>query len=118
MKLIPFLALLGAAGLFFAFGGLRAESSGPLSNAQTSYYPNGQLQCEFEVENGRKEGLCRRYAPDGRLEAEGRYAAGKMDGEWSFWLADGTRDDAKSGVYRDGERLASSATELSPAGGH
>ncbi|MBI5363878.1 MAG: hypothetical protein HZA53_11915 [Planctomycetes bacterium] len=104
MKLVSVLLLAGGLGLFYSLQELRAEGrEGPALS--TTYFPNGQVQTEAELDGGARDGAFRRYRPDGALEAEGRYAAGRMEGEWKWWSVDGVLDPKKSGVYHDGERV-------------
>ncbi|MFO1010254.1 MAG: hypothetical protein U1F29_09365 [Planctomycetota bacterium] len=105
MKLLTLLLAAGGVGLFLTLGELRAET-GEGKERQTTYYPSGRLWTEAETDDaGEREGLFRRFQPDGRLEAEGRYVAGKMDGEWRWYEADGALDAEKSGLFRDGRRV-------------
>src|SRR5262249_26344011 len=40
------------------------------------------------------------FFPDGSPESRGSYVRGAMDGRWSFWRADGSKDLVASGIYR------------------
>lgn len=104
MKLLSVLLLAGGLGLFYSLQELRAEGCEG-SALSTTYFPNGQVQTEAELDDGAKHGTFRRYRADGALEAEGQYAGGRMEGEWKWWRADGSLDPKKSGVYHDGERV-------------
>lgn len=105
MKFLTLLLAAGGVGLFLTLGELRAET-GEGKERQTTYFPSGQLWTEVECDaSGAREGAFHRYLPDGRLEAEGQYVAGRMDGEWRWFGADGALDAEKSGVYRDGRRV-------------
>ncbi|MBK7876513.1 MAG: hypothetical protein IPJ77_12320 [Planctomycetes bacterium] len=105
MKFLTLLLAAGGVGLFLTLGELRAET-GEGRERQTTYFPSGQLWTEAECDaQGGREGLFRRYLSDGRLEAEGRYAAGRMDGEWRWFRADGELDPEKSGLYHEGRRV-------------
>jgi len=106
-KWIAVCALIGLGGLAAALGTRDPGGTRAAENVVTSYFANGQLQSEIALEDGRKQGPCKRWFANGQLEAEGRYEAGRMEGEWSFWLADGSVDSARTGVYRAGERLTS-----------
>src|SRR5689334_6846532 len=95
------LLVLGIAGLLVTVFALRGGAGA--AEKRIEYYANGQVQVECELQNGVREGLCRRYWPDGKLLAEGRYEDGRMSGSWTFWNQDGTPDGARSGEYVAGE---------------
>jgi hypothetical protein len=38
---------------------------------------------------------------DGRKLDEGSYRDGKREGQWTFWNADGTIDESRSGIYEN-----------------
>jgi antitoxin component YwqK of YwqJK toxin-antitoxin module len=103
MKVPALLAVLGCLGLFAAGGTLFARAGSPAE--RTDFWANGQLRERVELEAGRPHGACQRWRADGARAAEGRYRDGRMDGEWSFWHADGTLDAERSGTYRAGVRL-------------
>lgn len=44
--------------------------------------------------------------PNGNERAVGSFKAGRMSGEWSFWLADGFLDATLAGVYEDDVRVS------------
>lgn len=69
-------------------------------------HPNGALQWRGRFEDGEREGPWRFERPDGTALGEGRYAGGQRVGPWRFWKPNGTIDAKKSGIYRDGERVA------------
>lgn len=105
MKMTSLLLVGGILGLIASIRAAQSCASTVEPAAQTIYYPNGQLQSEVGYQDGKKDGLCKKWYADGTKMAEGRFAAGRMEGEWSFWREDGTIDPAKSGHYRDGERV-------------
>ena len=92
----------GIAGLVATVFSLRGGASG--GERKVEYYSSGQIQIECELRGGVREGLCRRYWPDGKPMAEGHYENGLMIGTWSFWNEDGTPDLARSGEYAGGAR--------------
>jgi antitoxin component YwqK of YwqJK toxin-antitoxin module len=104
---VKFLAwiLLALAGTALSYGTLRTGDEARTSRIQTSYYANGQIETQSEVHDGQREGISRRFYPDGTPSAEGRYAEGKMDGEWTFWHRDGSRDTERSGTYAAGAKV-------------
>ena len=106
MKLPALCLLLGLAGLTASLGAIAGARGSDPGRKQASYYANGQVESECDYEDGRREGACRRFHPDGSRMAEGSYAAGRMEGRWSFWRPDGSLDPARSGHYRAGERIA------------
>ena len=105
MKFITLFALLGLGGLFLTLDGSAAVSAEGGDGLQTTYYPSGRTQAEYETKDGVRDGPCRRWHPDGRLEVEGRFLAGRMDGEWRVWSVGGELDLERSGLYREGERV-------------
>lgn len=64
--------------------------------------------CERPGADGRavREGPYRAYYPDGRLKVEGRFAAGRKTGRWTYWhgngLAGGRGRAREAGEYREG----------------
>ncbi len=101
----PALVLLTAlAGLTVAVRALNKNPEDAASRSQSTYYANGQVEMECATNAGKREGLCRRFYSDGRKMAEGNYAAGLMEGAWTFWLEDGSVDVARSGRYVSGDR--------------
>jgi hypothetical protein len=56
--------------------------------------------------DGRREGPYAAWWPDGTRRARGQHAAGRRDGEWFFAHPDGTLDRERTGLYRDGRRIA------------
>ena len=105
MKLPLYLLVTGAIGLSAALGAVRSSTRGE-PDRQTTYYANGQVRSDTEIEGGRKNGLHRRFQSDGTPIAEGRYEDGEMEGRWTCWLPDGSVDAAKSGLYANGVRIA------------
>ena len=104
MKL-PALVLVTLAGTAASLGVFRSKGGADEPRSQTTYYANGQIDTEWAVQGGQRDGPCRRFYPDGSKLAEGSYAAGKMEGEWSFWLRDGARDAERSGSYSAGVKV-------------
>jgi uncharacterized protein len=70
-----------------------------------SYHENGQLSSKGEYENGKQEGPWVGYFDDGQLLLEGSFKNGKKEGTVVSCDEYGTKDD-RSGIYRDGEKVA------------
>jgi len=104
MKL-PGLILVATIGAAASFG-MFSSGGGPGSiRSQTTYFANGQIDTECSVKDGLREGISRRFYSDGSKMSEGSYAAGKMEGEWTFWHRDGSLDPERSGTYAAGEKV-------------
>ena len=80
------------------FGG---SDQGPL----VSYFGDGTKKSSFTMEDGVRSGPAAEWHASGAKECEGRYADGRREGPWTFWHADGSLDQARSGLYRHGERV-------------
>ena len=96
---------LGIAGLVATVFALRGASG--QDALRVDYYANGQVQAECEVQDGVRDGLSRRYWPDGKPMAEGHYRSGSMHGSWTFWNQDGSEDLERTGEYVDGKLVGS-----------
>ncbi|MBK7644302.1 MAG: hypothetical protein IPJ19_14875 [Planctomycetes bacterium] len=94
---------VGLAGLVASVFALRG--SGSAVEKRTDYYANGQVQSEYVLHEGVRDGACHRYWPDGKPLAEGEFQHGEMSGEWSFWNQDGALDASRSGRYVAGKFL-------------
>lgn len=102
--------LLFALGLAAAAARTAASFRGEPNTgtyAHTSYHATGAREEWAEYRDGERDGACRRWYDDGSLRAEGRYEAGRMQGEWSFYRPDGTKDAGRSGRYEHGLRVSS-----------
>jgi antitoxin component YwqK of YwqJK toxin-antitoxin module len=99
--------LAGVAGLTVSVRALEGARGTEETRSQTTYYANGQVETECAIRDGHREGECRRFSADGRKLAEGSYAAGRMEGPWTFWLPDGSIDLERSGRYEAGVRAGS-----------
>ena len=91
------LFVLGGIGLLATVFAFHGNPNG--AEKRVEYYPNGQVQIECELQEGVRQGECRRFWPDGKPQAEGRYEDGTMNGTWTFWNADGTPDLSRTGSY-------------------
>ena len=110
MKLPTLILLAGAAGLAVSLRAFGTADADAQDRTQATYYANGRVDSEYEIRDGRRDGPCRRFYPDGSRMAEGRYAAGRMQGEWTFWGPDGRVDPERSGFYESGEKLRADPT--------
>jgi antitoxin component YwqK of YwqJK toxin-antitoxin module len=106
MKAPVVFALAGLAGLTISVRALRGNGDAVEPSVQTTYYANGQVDTECETREGRRDGHCAHYSAAGKKLSEGTYAAGRMEGAWTFWLEDGSVDSERSGNYAAGERVA------------
>jgi antitoxin component YwqK of YwqJK toxin-antitoxin module len=102
---LPALLIVAAAVAAVAFGALRSGGGGDEMRSQTTYFANGQVDTECELHDGQREGTCRKFYSDGTKLAEGRYSAGKMEGEWTFWRRGGEIDAERSGTYVAGVKV-------------
>lgn len=110
MKLASmFLAAALAAALAGAAvkTGLELHAGSPAAGADehTSYYAEDRPEEWAQYLDGRRHGECRRWHRDGTLRAEGRFEHGRMEGEWTWYLPDGSVDAERSGTYREGMRV-------------
>ena len=104
MKL-PALIVVASLGTAASFGVFRSRGAAETVQSQTTYFANGQVDTECAVRDGQREGPCRRFYSDGSKMAEGSYAAGRMEGAWSFWRRDGSLDADRSGQYAAGVKV-------------
>jgi len=102
---LPALILVATAGTAASFGVFRSGRGPDPIHSQTTYFANGQIDTECAVRDGQRDGICRRFYPDGSKLSEGSYAAGKMEGEWTFWRRDGSQDAERSGTYAAGAKV-------------
>lgn len=98
---------LFAGLLFLAF---RAADTvlGWAGNAQetrTTLWSAGGPKETAVFRDGLRDGPCERFHPDGTLRARGLFAAGRMEGEWSFFDASGALDTERSGTYAANRRV-------------
>ena len=102
---LPALILVATVGAAASFGVFRTAGGTETVRTQTTYFANGQVDTECSVQDGVREGPSRRFYSDGSRMAEGSYAAGKMEGEWTFWRRDGSLDAERSGLYAGGTKV-------------
>lgn len=69
---------------------------------QITYYPNGKVKSEMQIENGLKHGIRKAYYPNGNLASEGQYVLNKAHGTWKWYYPNGKL--SSEGNYYYGER--------------
>jgi hypothetical protein len=93
------LGLAAAAGLL----GSHAEGAG---GARLSRHANGAPRESTTFVEGLRHGPTRRWYDDGTLRAEGEFVNGRMEGDWRWYLPDGTPDGERTGRYEAGRLVA------------
>lgn len=78
--------------LFLSFSVAYAQDSAMVN--QNGYnrflYPNGKVQSEGNLVNGKPEGVWKSYHDNGQLRSEGLRKNGKSDSTWKFYYPEGT----------------------------
>lgn len=89
---------------------LLAEQRGLFYYPRDAEYPfTGEVNAGPErgkVKDGKKEGLWIRHHDNGQVAHEGAYKNGKREGPWAFFNRQGTKDQASSITYRNGEKVS------------
>jgi antitoxin component YwqK of YwqJK toxin-antitoxin module len=67
---------------------------------------NGRVLARIRHENGRPNGPSQAWWPSGAKRSDGAHKDGLRDGDWFEFQPDGTLDRARTGLYRDGLRIA------------
>ncbi len=81
----------------------QAEPSGPRGSKHVSWYPNGQVKDEVEINTDENwHGLYVSYFENGQKKEEGQYKDGKKHGKWTRWDEKGKVLEAAEFV--DGEK--------------
>ena len=63
------------------------------------YYPSGKLKAEYErMVNSQPDGLCKFYHENGQLARTGKAKAGKEEGLWKAYYANGVLGEEKTFV--------------------
>lgn len=75
-------------------------------------YPNGQVQSEGFLVNGKPEGIWKSYHENGQLRSEGLRRNGKSDSTWKFFFTDGVMQSLIE--YTQGIKI--SQTDFHPNG--
>ena len=111
------LILLGLAGsAWWALDLGNGSHAWDRSDAQVSYYGNGQRRSLRTYVDGQPHGDAEEWHPDGTPAARGRYEHGLRAGEWSFWLEGGALDHERSGLYVEGRRVGPAGDRLAREG--
>lgn len=66
----------------------------------------GRLLTRARHENGRPHGPSESWWPSGAKRTHGAHKDGQRDGDWFEFGPDGSLDRARTGLYRDGLRIA------------
>jgi hypothetical protein len=66
----------------------------------------GRVLSRVRHECGRANGPSESWWPSGAKRSHGSHKDGQRDGDWFEFHADGTLDRARTGLYRDGLRIA------------
>jgi hypothetical protein len=61
-------------------------------NVLRTFYPEGQLQSESEVKEGKRHGRYREYYENGQLKVRGKYTNNHPKGTWKYYTEDGKFD--------------------------
>jgi antitoxin component YwqK of YwqJK toxin-antitoxin module len=69
------------------------------------WYESGALELEMPYVMGVQEGTFKRYDRNGRLAAEGNLHEGRRQGIVRVYAADGSIDEAQSGVFENNARI-------------
>lgn len=99
----------GLVRTYHADGRLESEGyyrDGVREGYWVDYAENGTKQLAGTYVRGRAEGLWTAWDENERVRAEAQCREGKFDGLCRFWLADGALDAERSGLYKNGERIA------------
>lgn len=75
--------------------------NGKRSGLWKSYHPAGNIQSENNYMNGSLDGKTVVYYPSGQIMYIGYYANGKSDGQWLYFDQEGTL--TKEVIYKNGE---------------
>lgn len=65
-----------------------------------TFYENGQIEYEGNINNGQAYGLCRKYFKSGRIESEGTLINNKRNGEFKVYI-EKPNGEYKLKVHRD-----------------
>lgn len=103
--LVTFLLLSGVIVVLLVF-------FQPEGVEMTRSWPNGYARIKANYVSASNDegrvlhGLYREWHQSGQRAARGHYEHGVQVGPWRYWSADGTPDDARTGVYADGQRVS------------
>lgn len=68
-----------------------------------TYWRSGGPKSSITLQDGVRWGPAVAWHADGTEASRGEYVDGLREGEWTFWLEDGTRDRERCGTYRAGK---------------
>jgi len=80
--------------------------SGKREKPWVKYHYNGQLLYRGEYKNGEQEGPWVAYHDNGQLWFKGAFKNGKHEGPFVTYHKDGTKDEDRSGTFRDGVKVS------------
>lgn len=72
-----------------------------MAESEKKYFENGQLEFEYEILNGVKNGKFIRYFENGEIEIVGNFLNGKENGIWTEYYENG--QIAETGEYINNE---------------
>jgi antitoxin component YwqK of YwqJK toxin-antitoxin module len=79
---------------------------GTTTGAQIHWHPTLHgLDSKGECKNGKQEGPWVWHYDSGQLWKKGADKNGERGGPWVQYREDGTKDEDKSGTYRDGKKV-------------
>ena len=96
---------IAVVGALVSVGSWVACGSGSAADAQTLWYPSGQIQAKATLEDGVREGPATEWYQNGNLRCSGDYRGGLREGAWTFYTENGDVDPNASGTYEAGERI-------------
>ena len=65
-----------------------------------SHYSNGQLKTEFQIKDGRKNGVCKEWYNNAQIKTLCRHKSGKKIGKCINWYKTGKKK--KESIYSNG----------------
>lgn len=104
------LALLGCLWSSRALSGGGSRPWGD-ANVHATFFEDGSPRSRATLSQGRLHGAARTWHRGHRPASEGEYVHGERQGPWRFRHPDGRLDEARSGYYENGVRVAPLATQ-------
>jgi hypothetical protein len=99
------LALLGGLWTTRSLPGGSSRSWGD-PNVHATFFEDGSPRSQATLRQGRFHGPARTWHRGHRLASQGEYVHGERQGPWLFRHPDGRPDEALSGFYENGVRVA------------
>jgi len=92
-KLLSILALIAMIACKKESQETKFDFVSSCSDCQTEVvkYPNGQIEWEYQIKNGKKHGLARGWWPSGKISSEKYYKDGNMHGPQKSWDENGNQ---------------------------